>query len=94
LVLPFYIIHFVVVSAVGFYIVQLDYLVISEFLLIFLISIAIIIPLLLLIREFNALRFIFGMGIKKEKSITRFFKKKKTTTDESVIEESKIEMNQ
>lgn len=83
LVLPFYIIHFVIVSAVGFYIVQLDYLVISEFLLIFLISIIIIVPLLLLIRELNATRFIFGMSITKKKSLSRFFKKK-TTDDESI----------
>jgi len=88
-VLPFYIIHFVVVSVVGFYIVKLDFLVISEFLLIFLISFVVIIPLLFLIRELNALRFIFGMGITKKKSIARFFKKKKTTNDESAIDEVK-----
>lgn len=89
LVLPFYIIHFVIVSAVGFYIVQLDYLVISEFLLIFLISFVIIVPLLLLIRELNATRFIFGMSVTKKKSLTRFFKKKKTPNDEPVSEEVK-----
>ncbi len=84
LVLPFYIIHFVVVSVVGFYIVQLEYLVISEFLLIFLISFVVLIPLLLLIREFNVLRFIFGMGVTKKKSIARFFKKKNASEDEPV----------
>jgi len=94
LVLPFYIIHFIVVSAVGFYIVQLDYLVVSEFLLIFLISIAIIIPLIFIIRELNALRFIFGMSVKKQKSLARFFKKKKTTADELVIEGSLNEKSQ
>lgn len=93
-VLPFYIIHFVLVSIVGFYVVQLDFLVISEYLLIFIISLAIIVPLLFIIRELNALSFIFGMKVSKEKSIARFFKKKKTTTDESLIEESKIEKNQ
>jgi surface polysaccharide O-acyltransferase-like enzyme len=76
LVLPFYIIHFVVVSVVGFFIVQLDILVVSKFLLIFLISLAAIILLLFLIREFNAFRFIFGMQVPKKKSFTRFFKKK------------------
>ncbi|NPD90305.1 MAG: acyltransferase [Asgard group archaeon] len=86
LVLPFYIIHFVVVSAVGFYIVQLEFLAISEYLLIFLISLVGIISLLLLIREFNVLRFIFGMRVKKEKSISRFFKKKKTSEDKLVSE--------
>ncbi len=86
LVLPFYIIHFVVVSIVGFYIVQLEFLVISEFLLIFLISLVAIILLLFLIREFNALRFIFGMQVPKKKSITRFFRSKKTSNDEPVSE--------
>lgn len=83
LVLPFYIIHFVVVSVVGFFIVQLDFLVISKFLLIFLISLAAIILLLIIIKEFNALRFIFGMSVTKKKSITRFFEKKKVANNES-----------
>ena len=82
MVLPFYIIHFVVLSVVGFYIVQLDFLVISKFMLIFLISLVAIFLLLLLIREFNALRFIFGMSITKKKSISRFFKKKEISKEE------------
>ncbi len=84
LVLPFYIIHYVVLGIVGFYIVQLDFLIISEFLLIFLISLVVIIPLLFLIREFNVLRFIFGMQVPKKKSIIRFIKKKKASKNESV----------
>ena len=82
LVLPFYIIHFVVVSAVGFYIVQLEFLVISEFQLILLVSLVAIIILIFIIREFNVFRFIFGMQVPKKKSLTRFFKKK-TFNDES-----------
>jgi len=80
-VLPFYIIHFVILGVVGFYIVQLEFLVISEFLLIFLISLVVIIALLFLIREFNVFRFIFGMSVTKKKSIARFFKKKKSSND-------------
>ncbi len=83
-VLPFYIIHFVILGVIGFYIVQLEFLVISEFLLIFLISLVVIIALLFLIREFNVFRFIFGMSVTKKKSIARFFKKKKTSNDEQV----------
>ncbi|MGC9779538.1 MAG: acyltransferase [Candidatus Heimdallarchaeota archaeon] len=82
LVLPFYIIHFVIVNVVGFYVIQLNWQIINEFLLITLISFVAIIPLLFIVREFNALRFIFGMGVTKKKSIARFFKKKKTTNDE------------
>ncbi len=85
-VLPFYIIHFVIVSVVGFYIVRLDFLAISEYLLIFLISLAIIVPLLFIIRELNVLSFIFGMKVSKKKSIGRFFKKKKTNDVENVSE--------
>ncbi|MHA1200359.1 MAG: acyltransferase family protein, partial [Candidatus Heimdallarchaeaceae archaeon] len=49
LVLPFYIIHFIVISVVGFFVVQLNYPIIIEFLLIFLISIVAVIPVLFLI---------------------------------------------
>ncbi len=77
LVLPFYIIHFVVLGIVGFYVVQFEFLVISELLIIFIISLAAIVILLLIIREFNLFRFIFGMSVTKKKSISRFFKKNK-----------------
>jgi len=83
LVLPFYIIHYVVLAIVGFYIVQLEILVISK---LFLISLAAIIVLLFLIRELNALRFIFGMQVTKKKRIARFFKKKKISKDEPISE--------
>jgi len=88
-VLPFYIIHYVVLAIVDFYIVQLEIFVISKLFLIsliFLISLAVIIVLLFLIREFNALRFIFGMQVTKKKRIARYFKKKNVSKDESVRE--------
>lgn len=80
LVLPFYILHYVITNIVGFFIVQLDFPVISEFLLILVISLVGIMLLLLLIREFNLFRFIFGMQVSEKKRITRFFKKKKPST--------------
>ncbi len=85
LVLPFYIIHFVVLGIVGFYIVQLELHIISEMLLIFLISLVAIIFLLIIIREFNALRFVFGMQVSRKTSIIRFFKMKNDPNNESFV---------
>jgi surface polysaccharide O-acyltransferase-like enzyme len=85
MVLPFYIVHFVVLAIVGFFIVQSNLMAISKFFIIFGISLVAIVLLLLLIREFNVFRFIFGMSITKKKSLSRFFKKK-DSVDEQIKE--------
>jgi hypothetical protein len=76
LVLPFYIIHFVVVGIIGYFVVQLELSIIVKFIIIFVAALAAIFILLVIIREFNTLRFIFGMRIKREKGILRFMRKK------------------
>jgi hypothetical protein len=74
LVLPFYILHQTVLIVVGFFIIQLELDVLMKFLLIFSLSFVSIIILLLIIREENTLRFLFGMKMKEDKSIRRWIK--------------------
>jgi hypothetical protein len=76
LVLPFYIIHFVVVGIIGYFVVMLDLSIFIKFLIILVSAFIANFLLLLIIREFNTLRFIFGMRIKKEKGILRLMRKK------------------
>ncbi|MGD9381690.1 MAG: acyltransferase [Candidatus Thorarchaeota archaeon] len=63
--LPFYILHFAVAIPVQFYVVMLPLGIIEKFLLISGISFVIIIGLALIIRQFNPLRFLFGMSLKR-----------------------------
>lgn len=75
LAMPFYILHYVVSVAVQFYVVTLPIGIIEKFLLIIGISFVIIVGLALIIRQFNVLRFLFGMSLKssskKEKVVSQ-----------------------
>jgi surface polysaccharide O-acyltransferase-like enzyme len=66
LVLPFYILHQAVIVAIAFYVVSFNFIPIEKYVIIILASFAIISLLLLPIRRFNPLRFLFGMRAKKE----------------------------
>ncbi len=83
LVLPFYIIHFVVVGVIGYFVVMLDLSIFVKFLIILVSAFTANILLLLIIREFNTLRFISGMRVKKEKGILRLVRNKKIDTESS-----------
>jgi hypothetical protein len=65
LVLPFYVLHQTVIVMVAFYVVHLNLIVIEKYLIIVLISFAVISALLLPISQINLLRFLFGMRPKK-----------------------------
>jgi len=67
-VLPFYILHHTVIYIIGYYVIQWSGNVISKFLLISIISFAIIMAIYaILIRRFDVLRFLFGMRMKSDK---------------------------
>jgi len=66
LVLPFYILHQTVIVAIAFHVVGWNLMVIAKYLIIVLASFAIICVLLYPIRQINAIRFLFGMRLKKE----------------------------
>ena len=67
LVLPFYILHQTVIVALAFFIVSLNLVPMEKYLIIMLASFSIVSVLLLPIRQFNVLRFLFGIGFKKGK---------------------------
>jgi surface polysaccharide O-acyltransferase-like enzyme len=67
LVLPFYILHQTIIVAIAFFVVSLNLIPMAKYLIIILASLSMISILLLPIRQFNALRFLFGMGFKKGK---------------------------
>ncbi|WP_455462979.1 acyltransferase family protein [Candidatus Hodarchaeum mangrovi] len=75
LVLPFYILHQTVLITLGFFIIQFNEGILIKYILIITSSFACIFILLLIIREENTLRFLFGMRPKQEKSIRRFFRR-------------------
>ena len=77
LVLPFYILHQTLIIVIGFFVVPLDLPIILEYIIILISAFVATSLLLVIIREENTLRFLFGMRIKKEKSILRFFRKTK-----------------
>ena len=66
--MPFYILHYVVAIPVQFYIVALPFGIIEKLLLISGISFAITVGLALIIRQFNPLRFLFGMSLRRDAS--------------------------
>ncbi|MFX1406971.1 MAG: acyltransferase family protein [Promethearchaeota archaeon] len=66
IVLPFYVLHQTIIVIVGFYIVRLDLNIFSKYLIISSLSFVIIMGLVLIIRKVNALRFLFGMRIKRQ----------------------------
>ncbi len=80
LVLPFYILHQTVLIVLGFFIIQLELDVLMKFLLILSSAFVCISILLLIIREENTLRFLFGMKMRKNKSIRRWIKRGKAKT--------------
>jgi len=67
LVLPFYILHQTIIVAIAFFVVSLNLIAIGKYLIIILASFSIVGILLLPIRQFNVLRFLFGMKFKKRK---------------------------
>jgi surface polysaccharide O-acyltransferase-like enzyme len=67
IVMPFYILHQTIILIIGFFVVQIDTIIIAKYLIISFSSLGIIIGLVLLIRKVNVLRFLFGMSIKKKK---------------------------
>ena len=71
IVLPFYILHQIVIIVVGYYIIGLDLNVIGKYLIISSISLVIIIALVMGIRKVNVLRFLFGMRGKKKMMINK-----------------------
>jgi hypothetical protein len=75
LVLPFYILHQTVLIVLGFFIIQLELDVLMKFLLILSSAFVCISILLLIIREENTIRFLFGMKMRKDKSIRRWIKR-------------------
>ena len=67
LVLPFYIMHQTIIVAIAFFVVSLNLIAIEKYVIIILASFSIVSVLLLPVRQFNVLRFLFGMGLKKGK---------------------------
>ena len=66
-VLPFYVLHQSIMIPVAFYIVELNLGMLVKYLLIIGISLSFIAVLILVIRQFNVLRFLFGMRLKPRK---------------------------
>jgi hypothetical protein len=65
-VLPFYILHQTIILCVGWFIIRWDIEMVPKFLIIAVVSFALIIVLYeLLVRHFNVVRFLFGMRPKK-----------------------------
>ncbi len=67
LVLPFYILHQAIIVAIAFFVVSLDLVPMGKYLIVIFASFSIASVLLLPVRQFNVLRFLFGMGLKKGK---------------------------
>jgi len=66
IVLPFYIIHVVIIVTFGFYIIQLNLIIFLKYTLIASLSFVAVMGLILIIRKSNILRFLFGMKLKKK----------------------------
>jgi peptidoglycan/LPS O-acetylase OafA/YrhL len=65
-VLPFYILHHMVIIGVGFYVIQWDIPVLAKYLLIIVMSFAIIVLLYeFVVKRTNVTRFLFGMRTKR-----------------------------
>ncbi len=77
LVLPFYILHQTILLLFGFFIIQLNEGILLKYFLVIIPSFICIFILLLIIREENTLRFLFGMRLKQGKSILRLVKRNK-----------------
>lgn len=68
LVLPFYILHQTIIIAIGFFVIPLNLAIFTTYIIILGSAFVATSLLLLIIREENTLRFLFGMRIKKEKA--------------------------
>jgi len=66
IVMPFYIVHQTIMVIFGFFVVQTGLIIILKYLIICGVSFAIIIALVMIIRQVNVLRFLFGMNLKKK----------------------------
>ena len=66
IVMPFYVLHQTIIVIIGFYIVSLELSILIKYLIISSLSFVIVIGLVLIIRKVNALRFLFGMRLKKK----------------------------
>ena len=80
LVLPFYILHQTIIIVIGFFVIPLNLAVFVKYIIIVVSAFVTTSLMLLIIREENTLRFLFGMRVKKEKSIRRFLTKIEKTT--------------
>ena len=69
IVMPFYILHQFILLLVGFFVIQLELMILLKYLIIGSISFVIIMGLVLLIRKVNVLRFVFGMRLMKKNII-------------------------
>jgi peptidoglycan/LPS O-acetylase OafA/YrhL len=67
IVMPFYVVHQTIIVIIGFVVVRLDLIVFFKYLIISSISFVIILGLVMLIKQFNITRFLFGMGLKKKR---------------------------
>ncbi len=67
IVMPFYVLHQTIIVIIGFFIVQLELIIILKYTIISVVSFAIIMGLVLIIKKANVLRFLFGMSLKKKK---------------------------
>lgn len=67
IVMPFYVLHQTVMIIIGFFVVQKSVTIILKFYIISTVSFVIIMALIMIIRQVNILRFLFGMNLKKKK---------------------------
>ena len=74
--MPFYILHQTIMVIIGFFVVQTGLVIILKYLIISIVSFAIIIALVMIIRQVNILRFLFGMSLKKKKLAEEVIKNK------------------
>jgi hypothetical protein len=71
-VLPFYILHQTVILTIGFYVIRLDTSLWLEYLIITFSAFAVTVTVYeLLIKRFNALRFLFGMKLLRRRQPVR-----------------------
>jgi peptidoglycan/LPS O-acetylase OafA/YrhL len=69
IVMPFYVLHQTIIIIIGFFVIQTGLIILLEYLIISIVSFAIIIGLVLVIKQINFLRLLFGMSLKRKKVI-------------------------
>ena len=75
IVMPFYVLHQTIIVLIGFFIVKIDTIIIVKYLIISFSSLLVILGLVLIIREVNVLRFLFGMSLKRKKNLIETLRK-------------------